>query len=88
MSDKKILANRSGTVKLEAEIAEGVLKLKKELTNKLISEIRALAQLQKAEKSAEEFAKILGNNGKDVPKPTPEEAQINKIANELDIEEE
>lgn len=59
-------------------------------SHKLISEFRALAKLQKAESSVESFVEILGNNGKDVPKPTHEECEINRLAAEFefDIEEE
>jgi len=66
------------------EEEEGEMKV----TEGFISELRALAKRQKAESSAEEFVKILGNDGKDVPKPSPQESEINKLADEFEIEEE
>jgi len=58
------------------------------VTEDFICNLRALAKRQKAESSAEEFAQILGNDGNDIPKPTAEDAQILRIAEELEIEEE
>jgi len=59
-------------------------------SHKLISEFKALAKLQKLEGDAEGFAQILGNNGRDIPKPTAEQCEIDKLADEFefDIEEE
>jgi len=59
-------------------------------SHKLISEMRALSKIQKLEKDAEAFAKVLGNNGKDFPKPRPEQCEINQLADSFvfDIEEE
>ena len=66
------------------EEEEGEMKV----TEEFISELRALAKRQKAESSAEEFVKILGNDGKDIPKPSPQESEINKLVDEFEIEEE
>ena len=77
--------DRNFRAQLEAEpTEEGEMKV----TEEFIAELRALAKLQKAESSAEEFAKILGDEGKDVPKPSPDESQINSIADSLEIIEE
>ena len=77
--------DRNFRAQLETEPTnEGVMKV----TEEFINGLRALAKRQKAEKSADKFAQILGNNGKDIPKPTPEEAQISSIAEGLEIEEE
>ena len=66
------------------ETEDGEMKV----TEDFISELRALAKRQKAEASAEEFTKILGNDGKDVPKPSPQESEINALIDTFEIEEE
>ena len=77
--------DRTFRAQLEQEkVEEGDMKV----TEEFINGLRALAKRQKAESKADEFAKILGNEGKDIPKPTPQEAQINIIAEGLEIEEE
>ena len=59
-------------------------------SHKLISEFKALAKLQELEGNAEKFAQVLGNDGRDIPKPTAEQCEIDKLADEFefDIEEE
>ena len=70
--------------KFEIESESGIMKVDEEF----IRNLRALAKKQKAESSGEEFAKTLGNDGKDVPKPIPEETELNAIADSLEIIEE
>lgn len=77
--------SREFRAKLELEDT-GEITLK--VTEELISKLRALAKQQKAESSAEKFAEILGNGGKDTPEAFVEEAKINSIADTLEIEEE
>ena len=77
--------DRTFRAKLEAEkTEEGIMKV----TEEFIAGLRALAKRQKAESSAKEFTKVLGNNGKDIPEPTPEDTEILQIAEGLEIEEE
>ena len=78
------LTQTDRTVVYAEPTEEGVMKV----TEEFISDLRSLAKKQKAESSANEFVKILGNNGKDVPKPTTEEFQINLLAEDFEIEEE
>lgn len=82
---KDTVVDRNSRAQLEAErTEEGVMKV----TEEFIADLRALAKQQKAESSAVEFTKILGNDGKDIPKPTTSEAQINLLADGFEIEEE
>lgn len=77
--------DRNFRAQLEVEpTSNGVLKV----TEKFISDLRALAKRQKAEENVENFVKILGNKGKDVPKLNPEEIEINLLTESFEIEEE
>jgi hypothetical protein len=69
----------------EVTVEEGELKVGMDFITKL----RAEANRQKAQKSAREFAKMLGNNGEDIPDFEQESmAELDKIANSLEITEE
>jgi hypothetical protein len=60
-----------------------------EVDRKIVGELKALAKIQKNSKVAENFANILGNDGKDFPTPEKEEErQIDLLADSFEIEEE
>jgi len=83
---EKVEVKTKVEIKFEFEEEEKEFKA----SHKLINEFKALAKLQKAQSSAKGLAEILGNNGLDVPKPTAEQCEINRLADEFefDIEEE
>lgn len=69
----------------ETYVEEGELKVGMEF----ITQLRAEANRQKSQRSSKEFAKMLGNNGKDMPDFKPESvSEIDKIVDSLEITEE
>lgn len=77
------------TVKIELENL-GTESKDIHVDRKIIGELKALAKIQKNSKTAENFANLLGNDGKDFPTPEKEneEKQINLIADSFEVEEE
>jgi hypothetical protein len=61
-----------------------------QVDRKIVGELKALAKIQENSEVAENFANMLGNNGKDFPNAEKEleEKQIDLIADGFEIEEE
>ena len=61
-----------------------------QVDKKIVGELKALAKIQKNTEVIEDFASMLGNEGKDFPNPQKEqeESEINLLADSFEIEEE
>ena len=71
------------TIPIELELEHEEYQI--QIDEKTLEDLKALAKLQKATATAELFATIIGNEGKDVPKSNYTEKLIVEIANSLEV---